>query len=248
MFSKIRPFFDKNSTVILTSMIVTGIGTTIYLSVRPTAKALQLISEEEYERSPHQIELTKFEVVKLVYPLYIPAVVMGSLTIAGVIYLNSIHTRRNAALATAYSISEVVLKEYQDKLLETLGEKKAQKFKDEIYKDRLDKNPLSNNTVIFTGKGETLCYDSFSGRYFKSDIESIRQKRNELNEVLLCDGYLSLNDLFYALGLENVKMGEDLGWHIDDGQIKFNFSSQLAEGGVPCLVVDYDLSPKFKYD
>jgi hypothetical protein len=173
---------------------------------------------------------------------------MGSLTVAGVICLNSIHTRRNAALATAYSISEVVLKEYQDKLLETLGEKKAQKFKDEIYKDRVDNNPLSKNQVIFTGNGDTLCLDSLSGRYFKSDIESIRQKRNDLNEVLLKDGFVSLNDLYYELGLKNTKQGEDLGWNINDGQINFTFSSQLAEGGVPCLVIDYSISPKFNYD
>jgi hypothetical protein len=218
------------------------------LSVRPTPKALRLIADERYDREPCGIAMTKFEIVKLVYPLYIPALIMGGLTVAGVIYLNSIHTRRNSALAAAYSLSEVVLKEYQDKLLETLGEKKAQKFKDEIYKDRIDKNPLSKNAIIFTGKGDTLCYDSYSGRYFKSDIEIIRQKRNDLNEILLKDGFISLNDLYYELGLENIKMGTELGWNINDGQIDFTFSSQLAEGGVPCLTIDYSVGPKFNYD
>jgi hypothetical protein len=248
MFAKIRPFLDKNSTSILTGLIVTGIGATVFLAVRPTTKALQLIADEEYERSPHQIELTKFEVIKLVYPLYVPAVVMGGLTVAGVIFLNSMHTRRNAALATVYAISEAALKEYQDKIIETIGSKKAQKLKDEIYEERLLKDPLSKNTIIFTGKGETLCYDAFSGRYFKSDIETIRRVRNELNYTLLLDNFISLNDLYYALGLPNNKVGEELGWNMSGGQIDFVFSSQLAEDGVPCLVIDYKLGPKFDYD
>lgn len=249
MFSKIRPFLDKNSTSILTGLIVTGIGATIFLSVRPTAKALQLIADENYERGPNrEWQLTKFEVIKLVYPLYVPAAVMGGLTIAGVIFLNNIHTRRNAALATVYAISEAALKEYQDKVIETIGKKKEQKIRDDIYADKLLENPLSKNIIIMTGKGETLCYDNFSGRYFKSDIETIRSVRNDLNDILSLDNFISLNDLYYALGLPNTRGGQELGWNMSGGKIVFTYSSHLAENGVPCLVLDYDISPKFDYD
>ena len=43
--------------------------------------------------------------------------------------------------------------------------------------------------------------------------------------------------------MNNSSMGEDLGWNIDDGYIDLSFSSQLAEDGTPCLVINYQLSP-----
>ena len=38
-----------------------------------------------------------------------------------------------------------------------------------------------------------------------------------------------------------------MGWHIDNGMILFDYSSQLTEDGVPCLVIDYLISPRFDY-
>ena len=34
---------------------------------------------------------------------------------------------------------------------------------------------MANKEVIITSKGDTLCYDSVSGRYFKSDIGTIKK-------------------------------------------------------------------------
>ena len=60
--------------------------------------------------------------------------------------------------------------------------------------------------------------------------------------------YITLNDVYYALGLSNTKMGDDLAWSVEDGMIDFNFSSQLTEDGIPCLVVDYTIGPRFDYN
>ena len=62
------------------------------------------------------------------------------------------------------------MKEYQAKVVETLGEAKARKIKDEIAKDKVKNDPISNKEVIITGKGDMLCYDVLSGRYFKNNI------------------------------------------------------------------------------
>lgn len=245
--------FAKNSPTILTGLGVAGLITTVVMAVRVTPKAMEIINEERLDRADADENFiygsTKMEVIRLVWPCYIPTLVMGCATIACIIGANSINLRRNAALASVYSLTEATLKEYQAKVIETIGENKEHKIKDEIAKDQVRNHPLNDKEVILTGKGNTLCYDVISGRYFKNDIENIRKVRNDLNqEFLNGEMFISLNDLYYALGLSNTKMGDEIGWSIDDGQIEFNFSSQLAEDGIPCLVLDYSLDPKYNYD
>lgn len=244
----IRRFLEKHSPTILTGLSIAGLISTVVLAVKATPKALQILEEETKPNKFLTVELSTLEKAKLVYPCYLPAAIMGGVTIACTIGANSINLKRNAALATLYSISEAALKEYQSKIVETIGKGKAQKIKDSIYQGKLKKNPVSEHNLIITGRGDTLCYDDHSGRYFKSDIENIRKKQNDVNRDLLFDGYVSLNDVYYALGLSNTKLGYQLGWKVEDGQIEFKFSSHLAEDGTPCLVIDYEPQPKIGYN
>lgn len=56
-----------------------------------------------------------------------------------------------------------------------------------------------------------------------------------------------LNDFYYELGLDGTKMGDMLGWNIDEGYIDLAFSSQLDANGTPCLVIDYQVAPVYDY-
>ena len=47
------------------------------------------------------------------------------------------------------------------------GEKKHETVKDAITRDKIEKNPVVTREIIITEKGNTLCYDAISGRYFK---------------------------------------------------------------------------------
>ena len=73
---------------------------------------------------------------------------------------------------------------------------------------------MSNSQVIVTEKGNTLCRDSISGRYFKSDIDKIKKVVNELNRQLIHQNYISLNEFYYELGLDSTKNGSYLGWNM----------------------------------
>ena len=245
---KARQVITQNSPTILTGLSVAGLLSTVTMAVRATPKAMRIINDEYDELEKEGIKyqpFTKKEIVQLTWKCYIPTIIMGGVSIVCIVGANSINLRRNAALASVYSITETALKEYQAKVVETFGEAKAQKVKDDIAKDRLDKNPVVTSEIALTGKGETLCYDVFSGRYFKSDIENIRKVQNELNRDLLNDSFISLNDAYYYLGLGSTKLGDELGWDINEGLIEFNFSSQLTEYGIPCLVIDYNVGPRF---
>lgn len=235
----------KHSPEILTGIGIAGMVTTTIMAVRATPKALVLI-EEEKEKS-NLDRLPPVEIVKTTWKCYIPAAITGTVSAACLIGANSVNSRRNAALATAYSLSESTLRDYQKKVVETIGEKKEQTVRDAVAKERLEKNPVENREVILTTKGDTLCFDVVSGRYFKSDIDKLKKVENELNRQMRDEMYISLNEFYYEIGLESIKLGDDLGWNIDDGYIDIRFSSQLATDGTPCLVVDYGYAPRYDF-
>ena len=234
----------KYSPEILTGIGIAGMITTTVLAVKATPKAIRLIQEKEDAVND---KLTPVEKVKTTWKCYIPAALSGVTSVACIVGANSVHAKRNAALAAVYKISETALHEYREKVLETLGEKKEQAIRDKIAEDRVNKDPVSKTEVIITAKGDTLCYDVLSGRYFKSDIDKIRRAENELNRRMLNDMYVSLNEFYDEIGVSQTSLGDELGWNIDDGLIEVCFSSQIADDGTPCIVVDYRVAPKYNY-
>ena len=235
----------KHSPEILTGIGIAGMVTTIVMAVKATPKALILIEEKKNEEGLDS--LTPIETVKASWQCYIPSAIVGTVSIFCLIGASSANLRRNTALATAYTLSESALKGYQGKVVETIGDKKEQTVRDSIAKDKLDKNPVTTREVIITEKGNTLCYDAISGRYFKSDIDKLKKAMNELNRDMLNEMFISLNDFYYEIGLSNTKLGDDLGWNVSEGLIDLKFSSQLADDGTPCVVMDYSIAPKYDY-
>ncbi len=252
----------KHGPEILTGVGIAGMVSAAVMAVRVTPKALVLIEEEKREQNRLLLEEAKTEgrsecvrveqlpvidLFKTTWKCYLPAFITGTVSIICLVGANSVHSKRTAALATAYNLSATALSEYQEKVVETIGEKKEQAVRDSIAKDTLEKHPINNREIIITDKGNTLCYDSISGRYFRSDIDKIRRAANEMSRDLLDEMYIPLNDFYYAIGLPAIELGDLLGWNIDDGLIEVRFSSRLATDETPCLVLDYQISPRHNY-
>ena len=244
--SAIKHGLSRYSPAILTGVGIAGMICTTVLAVKATPKALQLI-EEAKNNFENADSLPVSEVVKATWKCYIPAAITGVFSASCLILSTSVHSRRSAALATAYSISEAAFKEYRDKVVETIGEKKETSIRDAIAKDRLNDNPVSNNEVILTGTGDVLCYEVWSGRYFKSDIEKLRKVENELNREMIRGMYVTLNDFYDLINIPSVKVGDDLGWNVSKSTVEMSFSSQLTEDGTPCLVVGFSVPPYYDY-
>lgn len=241
----IKASISRHSPEILTGIGIAGMVTTTILAVKATPKAIKLIEAEK--RAKHVDALSPVDTVKTVWKCYIPAAMTGVSSIACLIGSNAINAKRNAALTTVYTLSEMARNEYKEKVIETIGEKKERVIKEKVDAERIKKDPVSKKEVIITEKGTTLCYDHVFGRYFKSDIDIINRAMNKINREIVINMYASLNDFYAELGLSPVEMGYDLGWNIDDGTIEIEPSSQLADDGTPCLVIDYSVSPKYNY-
>ena len=245
-FKSSRKFLSKHSPEILTGIGVTGMISSTVLAVKATPKALILI---EYKKNELNVdELTTVETIKAAWKPYIPSIGIGIASAACIIGASAVNAKRNAALATAYTISERTLIRYRDKVIDTLGEKKEKEIREKVAQDEVNEKPASNSQIIITSKGNTLFRDSISGRYFRSDIETIKKTVNELNRQMIHQNYIALNEFYYEIGLDSVKSGSCLGWNLDGGLIEIDFTACIAENDEPCIVIDYSIAPRYDFD
>lgn len=242
-------FLGKHSPEILTGIGIAGMVTSTVLAVKATPKALVLLEEARTnEDGTLGDKLTIVETVKVAWKPYIPAIAVGIASISCVIGASRVNYKRNAALATAYALSERTLINYRDKVVETLGEKKEKEVRDKISQDEIDRKPISSSQVIITPKGNTLFMDSITGRYFRSDLDSIKKAVIELNMEISHQNYISLNEFYSNIGLDRISNGDNLGWNIDNGYVEIDYSTCLADNDEPCIVIDYISQPKYDFD
>lgn len=246
MFKNLSSAVSRHSPEILTGIGIAGFVATAIMAVKATPKALRSLEEAKAEKGADE-KFTVVDTVKATWKPYIPAVVTGATSAACLIGASSVNARRNAALMTAYNVTRTALTEYKDKVVETIGEKKEQVIRESIAKDKIENDPVHSSEVIVTERGNTLCYDAVFGRYFRSDIDTIKRAINSINRKIVTCDYVSLNEFYDEIGLPPVDIGHKLGWNIDDGEIEIDFSSQLAEDGTPCLVISYNVSPKYNF-
>jgi hypothetical protein len=246
-FKLLGRYLKHNTPSILTGLGVAGVISTVVLAVKATPKAYDHIRYIEAEASIEngtEMEMLWTEKVKETWKFYVPTAIMGATTIGCIIGANSINLRRQAVLASAYSLAEVTMKEYQAKVVETIGEKKEREIHDKIMEDRIKDNPRVDSQVIVVSGGETDFYDSYSGRYFKHEIEKIRKAVNEFNRNMIHDGWTSINELYSLWGLPAIKGGENVGWDADK-LVEITLSAIMdPKTERPCLAIDYLNGPK----
>lgn len=241
----------KHSPEILIGLGIAGMISTTVLAVKATPKALRLIEEKKDELEVEK--LTPVETVKTTWKCYVPAAVTGAVSVACLIGSNSVNAKRNAALATAYKISESAFSDYREKVVETIGEKKEKTIRDKVAEEQIKRNPISETNVIVTGKGKTLFFEPLSHRYFYSDLEKIKRAENKLNKAIICDPFeygVTVNDFYDEIGIPRTATGDNLGWKRADYLIDIHPSAQMAEEGTeyegePCIVLEHINPPKY---
>ena len=244
-----KTVLSERSPEILLGIGITGMLSTTVLAVKATPKAVQLI--EQTKKEERKDKLTVVETVKVAWKPYIPAISTGVFSIVCLVGSGSVNAKRNAALATAYKISETAFAEFKEKTLETVGEKKVKEIKEKITQDRVDKTVVSGNTAYVTGSGDELCMDYTTGQVFRSSKQAIEDAKNRLNEKMIkgTTYYTSLNDFYNEIGVDQIELGDLLGWNHDrDGLIDIEFEPGFSKNGELCRVMYYSVKPKYDYD
>lgn len=236
-----------NSPAIMTALGVTGALTTAYLTGKASFKASKYLRhEQELNDIVRGGPSTFKEKAQLTWKLYIPAALSGAATVAVIIGANRVGSRRAAALAAAYSLTERAFEQYKEKVVATIGAKKEQGIQDVINQERLINDPISSKEVIVISGEEALCYDAFSGRYFTSAVETLRKAENDTNRQIIHDGYASLTDLYYRIGLRPTSMSDEVGW-TSDVVLELKFSPALTDDNRPCLAINFTAGPVRNY-
>lgn len=251
IFKKGEHLVAEHSAAILTAVGITGTVTTAILTGRASFKAAEIIAETEEERFGSALEenttldvsvLSTRERVMLVWPHFVPPVASGITTVVAIAFAHRINASKSAALAAAYGISEKAFGEYKEKVVEKLGVKKEGDLKDELAQDRMKTNPIEGQKVLIVGSGEVLCYDTASGRYFKSSMESIKRAENSVNYEILHHMYAPVSMFYDELGLPPTSFASQLGWN-NENIMELEYTSTIAEDGQPCIVIDFKNPP-----
>jgi len=230
-------FASDNAPTILTAIAVAGVATTAIMASKASVQAHDHLQEVDPENE------AEFKVkVAETWKFYIPTVAVGTATIACVIGANTVNTTRAAAMASAFTLSETAFREYKEKVKEQVGANKEQKIRDDIAQDEVRKNPINPSTVIITGNGDVNCYEALSGRYFKSNKQTLQNAEIKINQRIIHENYASLNDFYHLIGLEDTDMGEELGW-TTDMLLDLEFSATLDSEDNPCLSFRYSAQP-----
>lgn len=232
---KIFKYLSKHSIKLLTAANAIGTVVTTGLAIEAGYKTSNDIRDLKVQ---YPNGVPKKELVKNIAPNFIPTALSLTATTAAGIGSASIASKRNAALASLYSASELALKEYKNEVREAIGEKKEIAIEDKIAENKIKSNPPVESTIVATGYGDQLCYDSWTDRYFTCSIEHIRKVQNEMNKRILSEMHVTFNEVYEELGLRPVHFGETLVWNVDH-MIDFHFSSCIDDYGRPCIVVDH---------
>nr|DAH12864.1 MAG TPA: hypothetical protein [Caudoviricetes sp.] len=239
---------DKNLPTIFS--VCSGVSFTgaCVLSLKAGTKAKDILNELP------ETETKKEELIvkgKALAPVLAPPAALWFTGMSFLYMSNKAYLKRLAVIGAAYAVAEKKSSDIVNKVKETFGENKAEKVETDISQDKVNANPPENITFINNDDGY-LFMDGWSGRQFKSTIETVKAAVNQLNEVLLRDGYVSINDLYSFISnpdLPTLQYGDELGWnHSTDGLIEMSYDSCITPKGTPCIVLRYDVTPRFEFD
>ena len=242
----IKTTFARRSPEILLGVGLAGLITAPIMAIKATPKVMDILEKEKEKKGE---ELTLGEKVKHSWKCYIPTIGIVVVSAACVIGGHNVNVRRNAALATMYSMSEQALQEWQEKTKEEVGDRKTEQILSKINQDSLKEHPVSTEGVeveMFNGMNQ-LCYDCMSGKYFMSDKNFIENLIIKLNNELNAYDAIEVEDWYYGLGFKRIPdLAKGMYWKKKSTtfQIEPSFTSEIADDGRTCLCVSFNFDSR----
>lgn len=245
--STAKLFLSNNAPNILTITSCVGLGVTVYNTVQDTRKAEVICRREKPESFKEEVRLT--------WKCYIPTIVSTFLTGGCIIGSRCASSKQMKNISSLYLSSQALMQEYQRKVIERIGVNKEREVYDEAVTAIADRQAPTQlysdggmaGEVIDTGHGNTLFYDEIARIYFKSDINYLKNAKNDLNdEILSGEMYYDWNEIMYRWGLPCMTYGKDR-LITTEHLFKPRFVPEMMENGQVRIVISYDLVPASEY-
>ena len=192
-----------------------------------------VVSEDEYNNDDAKKDLAIIYTqtgVKLI-KLYAPSVIVGALSITGILASHKILKKRNVALTAAYATIDRSFKEYRGRVVERFGKELDRELRynikaQEIEEKTVDKDgneTIEKKTVSVVDPNMYSDYarifDNGSMGWTKDpeyNLMFLKLQQNQANDRLRAQGYLFLNDVYDMLGIPRTKAGQIVGWIYDE--------------------------------
>lgn len=236
-------FALEHSPAILTTLSGVGTVTAVIFAVKDTPKA-----EKRIEARKQELDVAKLpamEVVKACWPVYIPTAGMTLISLMCGFGANSINLKRNAALAGMYATTERTLHEYQNRVIDAIGEEAEKDIRQqaETAAKEQEENPAS--PIL---SGDELCLDELSGQYFRADANVISHwECDVLAEMVRGAMYMSAWEVYDMMPqLKKPTILEDKGWTIDDN-FHISVTPTTGENGKVLNIVTFSPPPHKNY-
>lgn len=161
--------------------------------------------------------------------LYAPSVILGTLSIGALVGSNRILRKRNAALAAAYAAVDSSFKKYRQNVVEKYGKEVDQEMRYGLKKEKVEvEKEIDGKTKKVKETVETAAvgysdyakfFDSSCAGWEKNpeyNLMFLKTVQNNANAKLRSKGYLFLNEVYDALGIERTQAGQIVGWFYDE--------------------------------
>jgi hypothetical protein len=255
----------KNAPTIMTYAGVGGFIATVGLAIRATTKMDEIAPKLHAQVKDCKDEndlaetMTKKEaserlarvyvdVAKETAKIYAPTVAVGTVSILLVLGGHGMMIKRQAQLAAVYAALDTSYKAYRARVREVIGEEEEEKlFRRPAMRalDETEGGEGSDTTMIDMGGPNASPYarffDETSPNWVKTaewNMIFLRAQEQWANDRLRMYGYLFLNEVYEALGLERSQAGQVVGWKLDkdgrsptggDGYVSFGLGDIFDE-------------------
>lgn len=270
---------QKNSPHLLFGVGVVGVVATAVLASKATLKLDEVLNDtqkdlemaklvlednsdnERYTEDDYTKDVLLIQVkgaVK-VAKLYAPALIAGGLSVAALTGSHVILTQRNLAVTAAYAALEKGYREYQQRVINELGEDRERELRYETVEKstKTTVDGKSKTTKSLVPSGEHSMYARFFDEYNKNWCQTpeynrmfLQSQQNWANELLKARGHVFLNEVYDMLGLDRSKAGQVVGWvnngsgdgYIDFGLFQDNERARMFVNGLePSILLDFNV-------
>ncbi len=245
IFSAAKGFLTHHGSTILTGLGVVGIFGAAILAVIETPKAMDEL--EEAKKSVKKSEWTPQKTAKAVWKCYIPAATVAVTSAVCVITAHAIDRKQLAAASAAAMMTKMAFQEYRDSAQEVLSDDQIRLIDRKADERRSKRKKFGRKEVpkgdVVILDGDCLCVEPISGREFHSTPQKLRCSLNDANDILVDTGSVTVNELYDCLGLSHIATGDKDCWRLEDGMLKYRFSSKLNVDEYPVIVLKYERLP-----
>ena len=199
-------FKDLLNPKLLTGVAVIGVGATIFFAVRETKKAVA--AEPMPKDQPVYKTAYKFAW------MYTGTILSAAVTVGSIIGAQKLNEKQIAMMSA------------------TIGYLAANRDKAQAWIDKTDpdgecyqayqyaKNPPGEHIaktlpIEETGNGKTLFRETYTGRWFYSNLDAVEQAICRFKDRFDQGDHLSLNDFYSELALMETMHGVTVGWNPD---------------------------------